>query len=103
MKKHIIIGMALGILTIGALSASAAGTGQYMAACADKQAYQQFNAETSGLTSTLNAKLTELKDLNYAEGYDFRKANELEKEVKELKGKINTAAQKIGIPACNHS
>ncbi len=106
MKKNMIVGMAMamGILTVGALSASAADTDFNMVACADKQAHQQFNHETAGLASALKAKEIELKDLVYTEGaYDYRKANELENEVNELKGKINTAAQKHGIPACSHS
>lgn len=100
MKKNMIVGMAMamGILTVGALSASAADSS---AQCADKQVIQQYNDETNGLTSSLKAKEIELKDLLYTDAqYDILKANKIENEVKELKGKISAATQKYGIPKC---
>lgn len=102
MKKNMIIGMAmaLGILSVGALSASAADT---CGKCADKQAVEQFSQETKDLTSTLKAKDLELRALNGYDSYDTRKASELEAEIKELKDKINASATKLGIPACSRS
>jgi peptidoglycan hydrolase CwlO-like protein len=102
MKKNMIIGMALafGILSVGALSASAADTS---GKCADKQAIQQFSHETDSLTSTLKAKDLELRGLYTYDSIDIRKADALEAEIKELKDKINAAATKYGIPACSRS
>lgn len=113
MKKNIVVGiaMAIGMLSVGALSASAAGSDSNMVACANKQGYQQFTQETAGLTSALKAKDVELQE-QYAYhdwagstngGIDVRKINTLEKEIRELKEKIFTAAQKNGIPDCSHS
>jgi len=52
MKKNMIVGIALamGILSVGAISASAADT---CGKCADNQAIQQFKQETDSVTSTL--------------------------------------------------
>jgi len=102
MKKNMIVGLALamGILSVGAISASAAtpccGNGN----CADKQVVQQFTQETSALSSALKAKELELRGLYGYEGLDIRKADELEAEIKDLKGKIKVAADKFGISSC---
>jgi peptidoglycan hydrolase CwlO-like protein len=102
MNKKMIVGiaMAMGILSVGALSASAADS---CGKCADKQAVQQFTQETASLTSELKAKDLELRELNGYDSYDIRKADQIEAELKELKNKINAAAQKYGIPACSRS
>ncbi len=91
MKKNMIIGtvLALGILSIGAFSASAAST---CGKCADKQAIQQFTQETDTLNSTLTAKGIELRGLYAYDGIDIHKVNALEAEIKELNDKINAAA-----------
>ena len=103
MKKQMIIGiaMAMGILSVGALSASAADS---CGKCADAQAVQQFSQETASLTSALKAKDIELREEQF--GYDSsdpRKVSALEEELKELKDKINAAAKKYSIPACSRS
>lgn len=102
MKKNMIIGMALalGILSVGALSASAADT---CGKCADKQAIQQFSQETDSLTSTLNAKDLELRGIYAYDSIDTHKVDALEAEIKELKDRINAAAAKYGISACSRS
>ena len=102
MKKNMIIGLALalGILSVGALSASAADT---CGKCADKQAVQQFSQETDSLSATLKAKDLELRGLYGYDSIDIHKVNALEEEIKELKNKINAAAVKYGIPACSRS
>jgi peptidoglycan hydrolase CwlO-like protein len=102
MKKNMIIGMALalGILSVGALSASAADA---CGKCADKQAIQQFSQETESLTSTLKAKDLELRALYGYDGMDTHKVSALEAEIKELKDKINATATKYGITACSRS
>jgi peptidoglycan hydrolase CwlO-like protein len=102
MKKNLIVGiaMAMGILSIGAISASAADS---CGKCADTLAVQQFTQETSALTNVLKAKDLELRGLYGYDGIDIHKVNALEAEIKELKNKINTSATKHGIPACSRS
>lgn len=102
MKKNMIIGMALavGILSTGAMAASAADT---CGKCADSQAVQQFRQETGTLTSTLKAKDLELRALYGYDGFDIHKANALETEIKELKGRIDASAAKYKIPPCSRS
>lgn len=102
MKKNMIVGiaMAMGILTVGAMSASAADS---CGKCADKQAVQQFTQETAALASALKTKDIELREQYSYDGIDTRKVSALEEELKELKDKINAAAQKYGIPACSRS
>lgn len=102
MKKNIIIGMALalGILSVGALTASAADT---CGKCADNQALQQYQQETGTLKSTLKAKDLELRALNGYDSIDIHKVNALEAEIKELKDKIDASATKLNIPACSRS
>lgn len=102
MKKNMIVGIALamGILSFGAISASAADT---YGKCADKQALQQFTQETDALSSTLKAKDLELRGLYGYDGFDTRKASELKAEIKELKDKINASATRYGIPACSRT
>lgn len=100
MNKKMIVGiaMAIGILSVGALSASAADS---CGKCADKQAVQQFTQETASLTSELKAKDIELREQYAYDGIDTHKVSALEEELKELKDKINAAAQKYGIPSCS--
>lgn len=102
MKKNMIIGiaLALGMVSVGALTASAADT---CGKCADSQAVQQFQQETGTLTSTLKAKDLELRELNGYDSYDTRKASQLEAEIKELKDQINASATKFKIPPCSRS
>jgi len=102
MKKNMIVGIALatGILSVGALSASAAET---CGKCADQQAIQQFTQETAPLSSALKAKDLELREQNSYDSIDIHKVSALESELKELKDKINAAADKFGIPACSRS
>lgn len=102
MKKNMIIGIALamGMLSVGAISASA---GDSCGKCADKQAVEQFTQETTPLKNALHAKDLELRELNGYDSYDTRKASDLEVEIKELKDRINASATKFGIPACSRS
>ncbi|MFZ2950349.1 MAG: hypothetical protein WA003_12770 [Desulfuromonadaceae bacterium] len=92
------IAMAVGMLSAGVLSASAA---ESCGTCADKQAVQQFTRETAGLTRALNAKEIELREQYSYDGIDINRVSAIEAELKELKDKINTEAQKHGIPACS--
>lgn len=102
MNKQMIVGIALamGILSVGAISASAAGSCCNDGKCTDKQVVQQFTQETAALSSALKAKDIELRELYGYDGIDIRKVNELEAELKELKGKIKVVAEKYGIPSC---
>lgn len=102
MGKNMIVGIAvvIGILTIGTLSASAADLCEN---CTDKQAYQQFTRETTGLASVLMSKDIELRVQYSYDAIDTNKVDLLEAELKELKGKINAAAQKHGIAVCSLS
>ena len=100
MKKNMIVVMAmsLGMLTMGALTASAADT---CGKCVDQQAVQKFTQETDKLASALKAKDIELREQYGFDGFDTQKVGKLETEIKELKDKINASAQKHGIPACS--
>ena len=102
MKKKMIVGIALamGMLSVGAVSASAAGSCCNDGKCADKQVVQQFTQETATLSSALKAKDIELREQNSYDGIDMNKVNALEAELKELKGKIKAVAEKHGLPSC---
>ena len=102
MKKNMIVGIALamGILSVGAVSASAAGPCCNTGKCSDKQVVQQFSQETAGLASALKAKDIELRALSAYDGSDISKVSELEAEIKVLKGNIKVVAEKYGIQSC---
>lgn len=102
MKKNMIAGivLAVGMLSVGAVSASAAGSCCNDGKCADKQVVQQFTQETASLSSALRAKDIELRELYGYDSIDTHKVGKLEAELKELKDKINVAAQKYGISSC---
>lgn len=102
MKKQMIVGimMALGIVAFGALSASAAGT---CGKCADNQAVQNYQQESYSLSQAVAAKNAELRELYLLETIDLGKADVIEEELKELKGRIGNVADKYGIPACSRS
>lgn len=102
MKKKMIVGIALamGMLSVGAVSASVAGSCCNDGKCADKQVVQQFNQETATLSSALKAKDIELREQYSYDGINMNRVNELEAELKELKGKIKVVAEKYGLPSC---
>jgi peptidoglycan hydrolase CwlO-like protein len=102
MKKNVIVGitLALGMLSVGALSASAADT---CGKCADQQAVMQFQQETDTLARELKTKNIELRELYGFEGIDLSRVGTLETEIKNLKTKINASASKYRIPACSQS
>lgn len=102
MNRNRIAGIvaAIGLVTIGAVSASAAETA---CSCAEKQAVQQYRQDSGSLTSALQAKETELRELYLRETVDLATADRIEGELRELKGKIGTIAEKYGIPACSRS
>lgn len=102
MKKKVIVGiaMAMGMLSAGALSASAAGPCCQGGKCSDSQAVRQFIQETAALSSALKAKDIELRELNGHETIDIRKVDALEEELKELQGRLRVAGEKHGIPPC---
>ncbi len=102
MKRNLIVGTALafGILSIGALSVSAATTCCNGSKCADQQAVQQFTQESADLTATLKAKNTELREQYAFEGIDPGKVGTLEAELNVLKDKRAVVAEKYGIKPC---
>ncbi len=102
MKKNMIVGiaLALGILTVGALSASAA---EPCGKCTEQQAVQQYKQETAALNSAMKAKDLQLRELNTYDSIDIHKVNAIEAELKGLKDKIDAAAEKYGISACSRS
>jgi hypothetical protein len=105
MKKDMAIGIAiaLGMLSVSAVSASAAGSCCETGKCTDKQVVQKFTQETSALHSALKAKDIELREQYGYEGIDYRKIQDLEAAIHELKGKIGVAGEKYGIPPCCRS
>lgn len=105
MKKHTITGMALmlGILSAGAVSASAAGSCCVDGKCSDKPIVQQFTKETAELRSALKAKDIELRELAGYDTFDTRKQQALEDEMKELRSRISAVGQKYDIPPCCRS
>jgi|SRR6185369_10077731 len=102
MKKKMIVGIALamGMLSAGAISASAAGSCCNDGTCADKQVVQKFTQETAALSGELKAKDIELREQYSYDAIDMNKVNKLEAELKELKGKIRVAAEKYALPTC---
>lgn len=107
MRKNTVVGivMAVGMLSFGALTASAANSDFAMASCNSKQSYQQYSQETSGLMSELKSKEIELQALygndRYGNGSNNDRAvSELNGEIKSLKNKINASSQKNEIMDC---
>ncbi len=102
MKKQIIVGIALamGMLSAGAVSASAAASCCNDGKCTDKRAIEQFSHETAGTTGALKAKEIELREQYGYEGIDNNKTAQLEAELKELKGKVRLIAEKYSIQTC---
>lgn len=99
MKTDRIIGMAVavGMLAMGAFSASAA---EPCEKCAGREAMQQFSRETAGLAATLNAKDSELRGLYSSDSVDTHRVSELEAQIRALKGEIGAAAGKLAIHDC---
>lgn len=103
MKKRIFVGiaMALGMLSVGAMSASAANSCcDGKSNCAEKQVVEKFMTEMAGITGALKAKEIELRELYSYDSIDPHKTADLEAEIKDLKGKLTQEAQKQGILPC---
>jgi|GEM_PF-1163631 len=102
MKKNLIIGtiLALGMLSMSALTASAADT---CGKCADSQAVRQFHQATDTLASALKTKDLELRSLYAYDSVDIHAVDALEAEIKELKNEINASAAKFNLPSCSRS
>ncbi|GFE62499.1 hypothetical protein [Geobacter sp. AOG2] len=101
MKRNMVMGIAiaLGMLSTGAVSASAAIAAE--GACFDKASEQQYRQETAALADAVRVKEMQLSELL---GYDSRiiEARQLETEIKELKDRIGVAAKKHDIRDCCH-
>ncbi|QEM67158.1 hypothetical protein FO488_02605 [Geobacter sp. FeAm09] len=104
MKRDLVMGIAiaLGVLSIGVVSASAATTASCCneeGACLDKSSAQQYKQETAALSDAVRVKEIELSQLL---GYDSTiiEARQLEAEIKELKDRIGVVAQKHAMQDC---
>lgn len=102
MNKQLIVGtaLALGVLSMGALSASAATSCCNGSNSADQQAVQQFSRESAGLSDALRAKNIELRQQYALEGIDPGKISALETELTALKEQLAVVAEKFGIKPC---
>jgi len=102
MKKNLIVGiaLALGLLSVGAVSASAASSCCSEGKHAGMQNVQQFSRETAKLSSALKAKDIELREQYGFDGMDTNKVSALEVDIKELKGRIALIAGKYDIQSC---
>lgn len=97
--------MAFGVVSMGAVAASAADSGTIIINRADKQAYKQFVQETAAVSAALKAKEAELNEQyayrNYEgglhEGIDVAKINKLEADIHALKDKLNASAEKYDL------
>lgn len=105
MKKNLIVGiaLALGVLSVGAASASAASSCCNEGKHAGMQNVQQFSLETTKLSSELKAKDIELRQQYGFEGMDTNKVSALEADIKELKERIALIADKHNIQSCCRS
>lgn len=103
MKKNIIVGvaMAVGVLSIGALSASAAEICN--GNCSDPQSVQQFKQETKSISQQLDEKQSQLREQYGYDSQDIRIISTLEAEIKELKAQINASAKKYALSECGRS
>jgi peptidoglycan hydrolase CwlO-like protein len=102
MKKNLIVGiaLALGVLSVGAVSASAASTCCNEGKHAGMQNVQQFSRETTKLSNELKAKDIELRELYGFDGLDTNKVSALEADIKQLKGQIVHIAGKYDVQSC---
>ena len=102
MKKNLIVGiaLALGVLSVGAVSASAASSCCNEGKHADMQNVQQFSQETARLSNELKAKDIELREQYGFDGMDTNKVSVLEADIKELNGKIKLIAAKYDLQHC---
>lgn len=102
MKEKMIIGIALamGMLSVGAVSASATESCCSSGKCTDTQAVRKFTQETTALSGVLKAKDIELREQYSYDGIDMHRVSDLESELNELKGKIRVVAEKYGISTC---
>ena len=103
MKKQTIVGLALamGILSVGAISATAAGSCCDKAAesvvkpCCEKQQGQLSREPAEGF-ALLKAKEIELRELYLREGIDTQKEADLEAEIKALKSRLHSSVGSCG-------
>lgn len=105
MKKHTMVGIALamGMLSVSAISASAASSCCNDGKCTDRQVVGKVVQETAGTASILNAKEIQLRELYGYDGFDRQEAAKLESEIEGLKSKIKIVEQKYGISSCCRS
>ncbi|MCM0080876.1 hypothetical protein L4X63_04650 [Geomonas sp. Red32] len=102
MNKALIaaVALAVGVLSVGAVSASAANSCCDTGNCPQATAAPQFNKDTANLRSELKAKDLELRGLYAQDTVDPHQVSALEGQIKELKGQIRQAAGKYNMPSC---
>lgn len=94
------IAMALGVLSFGAVAASAADSCCSGGKCSDSQTVRQFKQATSGLSTELQAKERELRNEYLGDTVDTHRIQALEAERNEIKSQLQAIGTKDGIPAC---
>lgn len=104
MKKKTVVGIALavGMLSMGAVSASTAAASSCCngSKCADRQAIEGFDREATETTDTLKAKELELRELYGYDGIDANKVAELQSEIQGLRANIKVVAGRYDILSC---
>ena len=102
MRKLMIVGtaLAMGVLSVGAVSASTASSCCKDGSCSDKQILQKVAQETEGVTNILRVKEIELRELYGRDGMDSQRVAELESEIQRLKSKVKLVEEKYGISPC---
>ena len=92
--------VALGLLVGSSAYAAACGACGDGAKCQDPQAVQQFRNETTALANELQAKELALRSEFAFEGINLNRADALEGEIKEIRAKIRSVADRFGFSAC---
>lgn len=87
------------MVSIGALSAQAAD----FYCKKDAEALHVYQQESAGVSSALQKKELELRELYAYDSIDIRKVAVLEAEIKTLKSSLERIAQKNGLTACSHA
>ncbi|HEX2965448.1 MAG TPA: hypothetical protein VHO84_06665 [Syntrophorhabdaceae bacterium] len=102
MKKVVVVALVLAVgLSFGVI-AYAASTGNYGPGAGnqiDTNALQNFQKETLPLRDQIIAKRTEIRTEYAKEKPDLNRIATLQKEIIDLRTKIQSAAQKQGLPA----
>lgn len=99
MRTKMIMITVLSLSVLGAGAASAA-SGCTDCNCGDEKAVKQLTNETAPISSRLEAKKLELRQAYGNDSIDINKVNEVEAEIRILKGQIRGVADKLNIREC---